>query len=206
MVEVKLTKNGLRSQQQQLVQLERYLPTLQVKKAMLQAEILEAKQEIYQLESKYHQRRLLVSEQAPLLSEQIGIDLTLATKIEKIHRRMESIAGVDLPFFEGVDFAPFEYPLFTTPAWVDPLIVLLRNMTKAKAELLVAEEKKIALEKELRDVSIRVNLFEKKLIPEALQNIRKIKIFLEDQLLGAVAQAKVAKGKIQKKKKKKNEI
>lgn len=202
MSEVKLTKNGLRTQQQQLMQLERYLPTLQVKKAMLQSEIQEVKQEIYQLETKFHQKRLLVSEQAPLLSEQIGFDLKATTKIAKIHRRMESIAGVELPFYAGVDFVPFDYPLFTTPPWVDGLITLLQNMAKAKAELLVSQEKKAALEKELREVSIRVNLFEKKLIPEALQNIRKIKIFLEDQLLGAVAQAKVAKKKIQKKKKK----
>ncbi|HEY5259666.1 MAG TPA: V-type ATP synthase subunit D, partial [Rhabdochlamydiaceae bacterium] len=50
--------------------------------------------------------------------------------------------------------------------------------------------------KELRDVSIRVNLFEKILIPRAQGNIRKIKIFLGDQQLAAVCQAKVAKQKI----------
>ncbi|EKE08245.1 MAG: V-type ATP synthase, subunit D [uncultured bacterium] len=60
----------------------------------------------------------------------------------------------------------------------------------------VAEEKKRSLEKELREVSIRVNLFEKVLIPRAQENIKKIKIFLGDQQLSAVAQAKVAKKKI----------
>jgi V/A-type H+-transporting ATPase subunit D len=41
-----------------------------------------------------------------------------------------------------------------------------------------------------------VNLFEKILIPRAQQNIKKIKIFLGDQLLAAVCQAKVSKQKI----------
>jgi V/A-type H+-transporting ATPase subunit D len=66
-----------------------------------------------------------------------------------------------------------------------------------QAEISIAEEKKIALEKELREVSIRVNLFEKILIPRCEENIKKIKIFLGDQLLAAVSQAKVAKTKIE---------
>ncbi len=54
-----------------------------------------------------------------------------------------------------------------------------------------------ALEKEWREVSIRVNLFEKVLIPRCQKNIKKIKVFLGDQQLAAVSQAKVAKGKIE---------
>ncbi len=52
------------------------------------------------------------------------------------------------------------------------------------------------LEKELREVSIRVNLFEKIMIPRTKANIKKVKIFLGDMQLAAVAQAKVSKRKI----------
>ena len=69
-------------------------------------------------------------------------------------------------------------------------------MVVIREKIHVAEEKKHALEKDLRDVSIRVNLFEKVLIPSSEQNIKKIKVFLGDQALAAVAQAKVAKQKI----------
>ena len=58
-------------------------------------------------------------------------------------------------------------------------------------------EKKAALDKELREVSIRVNLFEKVLIPRSEANIKKIKVFLGDMELAAVSQAKVAKTKIE---------
>ena len=61
----------------------------------------------------------------------------------------------------------------------------------------VAYEQRNALEKELREVSIRVNLFEKILIPRAVDNIRRIKVFLGDQELAAVCRAKVAKNKIE---------
>jgi len=49
---------------------------------------------------------------------------------------------------------------------------------------------------ELRTTTQRVNLFEKKLIPELRENIRKIKIFLGDEETAAVGRAKLAKGKL----------
>jgi V/A-type H+-transporting ATPase subunit D len=198
--EFKLTKNALREQQVLKGQLERYLPTLQLKKAMLQSEINEVRAEILQLQEAYHKKRLDVSQFSGLFSENIGYDMTSAVKVDKVKKRYENVAGVDLPFFEGVTFMPFEYPLFTTPAWLDPALLNLREMVTALVQVLVAEEKKAALEKEFREVSIRVNLFEKNLIPKAKEYIRRIKIFLEDQQLGAVGQAKVAKAKILKKK------
>lgn len=200
---IRLTKNEMRAQKNRLTQLERYLPTLHLKKAMLQVEVNEARLEIVRLENAFHQARLAISEASGLLSEKVGFDLQLAAKVIKIQKRYENIAGVDIPVFEDVLFAPLEYSLFSTPAWLDKTVAELRGLAKQKAKLLLAEEKKKALEKELREVSIRVNLFEKNLIPTAQKNIRKIKVFLGDQELAAVAQAKVAKTKIELRKKKK---
>ncbi len=202
---VKLTKNELRNQQVRLGQLKKYLPTLQLKKAMLQVEVNEVRMEIVQLEERFHSARLAVSHSSSLFSERFGLDLAEAAKVEKIVKRYENIAGVDIPLFEEVLFAPFEYPLFTTPAWLDVAVSELRKMATARAQVLVADEKRRALEKELREVSIRVNLFEKNLIPKASENIRRIKVFLGDQQLAAVAQAKVAKTKIEERKKKKKD-
>ena len=50
------------------------------------------------------------------------------------------------------------------------------------------------------------NLFEKILIPRAKANIKKIKVFLGDQLLAAVSQAKVAKTKVMLNKEKKEKV
>ena len=121
--------------------------------------------------------------------------------MKRIEKKYENIAGVDIPIFEDVLFESFDYPLFSTPVWLDAAISDLRKMVIARAKVLIAEEKKVALEKELREVSIRVNLFEKNLIPKATKNIKRIKVFLGDQQLAAVAQAKVAKSKIEKRKK-----
>ncbi len=200
MAEVKLTKNELRSQQVKLAQLEKYLPTLQLKKAMLQSEVNDVRGEITDLEDGFHEKRLTVSSEGSLLSEKIGLSLQQAAEVKSIDKRYENIAGVDVPIFEGVSFKPFEYPLFSTPAWLDGAVLHLRAMVKARAEVMVAEEKLEALEKELREVSIRVNLFEKNLIPRSQHNIKRIKVFLGDQELAAVGQAKVAKTKIEQRK------
>lgn len=199
MAEIRLTKNELRTQQVRLTQLVRYLPTLQLKKAMLQSQVNEVRTEIVELEKQFHEARLTVSYTNKMLSEHIGLDLTKAAAVARLEKKYENIAGVEIPIFEALLFEPFEYPLFSTPPWLDAAVVELRNMATAKAQVLVATEKKEALERELREVSIRVNLFEKNLIPKATRHIKKIKVFLGDQELAAVGQAKVAKKKLEEK-------
>lgn len=202
MAEIKFTKSELRVQRQKLMQLERYLPTLQLKKAMLQSTVNEVKVEILRLEKLFHECRLTVSSSGVLASEQFGFNLSDCAKIEKVVSHYENIAGVVVPLFDRVEFSPIAYPLFSTPPWLDTFVEELRKMAVAKAEVKVMQEKKIALEKELREVTIRVNLFEKNLIPKTVRNIRRIRVFLGDQELAAIAQAKVAKTKIEKRKRK----
>jgi V/A-type H+-transporting ATPase subunit D len=200
MAEIKLTKNELRAQQNRLAQLQKYLPTLQLKKAMLQQEVNEARIEIVKCEEVYQKVIVEVKQFSALLSEHSVVDFSNAVKVTHVAKRYENIAGVEVPYFEGITFADFTYNLFETPAYVDAVIAKLRTLAEANARTLVAREKKTALEKELREVSIRVNLFEKILIPRALKNIKKIKVFLGDQQLAAVSQAKVAKAKIEERK------
>ena len=200
MSQIKLTKNELRLQEYKLKQLERYLPTLQLKKAMLQAEVFEARLEIEKLEKEYKSFRESVIEFEPLLSTHLHFSLTEAVHVENVQKHYENIAGIDVPFFESINFVSFEYDLFETPPWVDVAVMKLRGLTESLVKVKVAEEKKSALEEELRQVSIRVNLFEKILIPRAKKNIKKIKVFLGDQELSAVSQVKVAKNKIEERK------
>lgn len=200
MAQVKLTKTELRTQQVRLDQLAKYLPTLQLKKAMLQTEVSEVRTEILRLEEAFHEARLTATHSGGLLSERVGLDLTNAAKIAHIDKEYENIAGVDIPAFKGVTFEPFDYPLFSTPAWLDAAVAELRLMMIARVKVSIAEEKKAALEKDLREVSIRVNLFEKNLIPKSKYYIKRIKIFLGDQEVAAVGQAKVAKAKIEQRK------
>lgn len=198
---IKLTKSELRIQQNRLNQLQKYLPTLQLKKAMLQVEVQDARLEIAKFQEEYKQLHTHLESYSALLSEMSSFDASLAAKIAKINKRFENIAGVEVPYLDSIDFDDYLYSLFDTQPWTETVIDHLRKAATGHVKIDVAKEKKTALEKELRDVSIRVNLFEKILIPRALLNIKKIKVFLGDQQLAAVSQAKIAKSKIEARKK-----
>lgn len=193
---MKLTKTELRDQQTKLHQLQRYLPTLQLKKAMLQAQANEVRNEIHHLEKEYEKWQSLALSSAPLFQQDLGVAIHSVAKIQHLGKRYENVAGVELPFFESLTFEPVTYSLLSSEPYLDSLIRLVRRAKEAYVKVEIAIEKKEALEKELREVSIRVNLFEKILIPRTEQIINKIKIFLSDQQLAAVARAKVAKKKI----------
>lgn len=193
---IKLTKTELRGQQLRLGQLQKYLPTLQLKKMLLQIEVNQAEQEIqqYQMEFKGEEKR--IRGYSPLFSDRTAFDLFPSVKVVEVQKEFENIAGVDIPSLQKVVFQESAYFLFDSPVWIDAAITGLKSLITIREKIKIAEEKKAALEKELREVSIRVNLFEKILIPRAQENIRRIKIFLGDQQLAAVCQAKVAKRKL----------
>lgn len=200
MAEIKLTKNELRSQQIKLAQLEKYLPTLQLKKAMLQGEVAGARLEMQILDQEYQKLHEDAKQYSALLTEKISLNLASSAKIQHVEKHYENIAGVEVPYFKGITFDEFQYDLLDTPPWIDGVVEGLRGLATTSAKIIISREKKEALDNELRAVSIRVNLFEKILIPRSLKNIKKIKVFLGDQQLTAVSQAKVAKSKIEERK------
>ncbi|MBA3239187.1 MAG: V-type ATP synthase subunit D [Parachlamydiaceae bacterium] len=204
MAEVKLTKNELRLQQTRLGELLKYLPTLQLKKAMLQTEVNDARAEVVQCELKYREMHNRIDTYSSLVNERLSFNLEEAVVVKDVQKSYENIAGTEVPYFKSISFNEVSYQLFDTPPWVDSLIIGLRGLVEASVKIQIAQEKKAALEEELRDVSIKVNLFEKILIPRAQVNIRKIKVFLGDQQLAAVSQAKVAKRKIEERKARQN--
>jgi V/A-type H+-transporting ATPase subunit D len=194
--EVKLTKTELRVHQVKLDRLQKYLPTLQLKKAMLQVEVIQSQTEIELLREEFGIAEEKVSKFSALLTDKRVSEIFSATKIDQVESTHENIAGVDIPVFKNVIFEPAIYSLFDTPLWFESAISRIKELLIVREKIRIVEEKKKALEKELRDVSIRVNLFEKILIPRAQQSIKKIRIFLGDQQLAAVSQSKMAKKKI----------
>lgn len=189
---MKLTKNGLRIEQNRLSLLNKYLPTLQLKKALLQVEVANARLEAEAFEKDF----TLIKTKTEAFASLITDSLLEAVKIKEVKKRVENIAGIDVPYLDAVIFEPFDYSLFDTPAWLDSAILKLQQLIEMKEKLTIAREKIQALENEFREVSIRVNLFEKILIPRAKTHVKKIGVFLADQLLAGVARAKVAKSKL----------
>ncbi|MBP9841438.1 MAG: V-type ATP synthase subunit D [Simkaniaceae bacterium] len=194
---IKLTKNELRDQQLKLGQLSKYLPTLQLKKAMLQAEVNGTLQELDELGRQFEHLAHEMEGFQSLLTDRYASLLFTGITVDEVEKEWSNIAGIDIPTFVKVQFKDAPYRMMGTPLWVDSALKKLRKLVSKKEHMRVVEEKKKALEKELREVSIRVNLFEKIMIPRTQKAIKRIRVFLGDQQLSAVSQAKVAKRKIE---------
>jgi len=196
MAKIKFTKQELRHQQSRLSQLERYLPTLRLRKALLQSEVIKAHSLLETLRLYSHDAWEILSQSTPLLGLFPVIEPEKLVEEGTIEIEIENIAGVELPRFKSLTFPPHKYDLVDTPPWLDSLSDEIRGFRAIEEKVRIAEKRIEILERELKEVFIRVNLFEKVLIPECLRNIRTIKIFLGDLELSAVSQAKKAKEKI----------
>jgi V/A-type H+-transporting ATPase subunit D len=196
MGKVKLTKGELKRQRDALRQYERYLPTLQLKKQQLQFEILRQQNLLSEKRNAASKKREAIKAWAGLLSER-GINIKQWLIPERIIATTKNVAGVDLPVFERIDFVAAEYDLFATPLWVDFAIEALRSLVSLEEDIKTLEKEINILKHELRITAQRVNLFEKVKIPEAIEAIRLIKIYIGDQMANAVGRSKMAKRKIE---------
>ena len=194
-MKVKLSQGELKRQRDALRQYERYLPTLQLKKQLLQFEILHQQSTLRERKNSLSEKEKAAENWLGLLVEAPDIRQWLTP--EKIITAKKNIAGVDVPVFERVDFELAEYDLFLTPLWVDAGLETLRDMVSLQEEIRIIEKGISVLKHELRITTQRVNLFEKVKIPEAKEAIRLIKIYISDQMTNAVGRSKIAKNKIE---------
>lgn len=191
MAKVRLTKNELKVQKDGLKRFKRYLPTLQLKKQLLQVEI--RKVEVLKEEKRRLQRELRddIGRWVAVFGD--GIDLAPYLKIAKILTGTGNIAGVTIPVFQGLEFEAIAWDVLNTPPWVDHGIEAFKRILAFDVEVAVLEEQARLLGEELRTTTQRVNLFEKVKIPEAKTNIRTINIYLGDQQTAAVVRGKISK-------------
>ncbi|MEG0037048.1 MAG: V-type ATP synthase subunit D [Victivallaceae bacterium] len=194
---IKLTKNQLRDEKLRLSQLQTYLPTLKLKKALLQIEVQNVLSLVEKLERQYELDFEVLSISEELIGQPFYFgDLKKIIKIQSVDKHYENIAGAEVPVLDDVIFSDVSYSLTDTPVWLDPLVKLVKIFIISKLRLQVAIEKKHILEKEFRQVNVRVNLFEKKLIPECQRIIRKITVFFGDRHMMEIGQIKMAKDKV----------
>lgn len=191
----KFNKTALKQQRDALGKYEKFLPILLLKKMQLQLVLRQMEPVI---EGKLRERETAVAAVLPwagLLTDPAA-DVLDYLHIQEVRTKKDNIAGVEVPEFENVVFKDLPYSLFATPAWLDSALEYLAKILTIREELRILSEKEALLREELRTTTQRVNLFEKKLIPELKENIRRIKIFLGDEETAAVGRAKLAKNKL----------
>lgn len=196
MVKIKLTKGELKRQRDCLKQFQRYLPTLQLKKQQLQLEILQQNVLLQDIKQTLVKKKQSILSWAGLLAEP-QVEIKVFLEPAKTTTHLKNIAGVGIPVFDGLEFSEQGYDLFLMPLWLDNAVQSLREVIILNKEILVRQAGVNILRQELRVTTQRVNLFEKVKIPQAEENIRRIKIYIGDQMANAVGRSKIAKRKIE---------
>lgn len=216
MAKIKLTKGELKRQRDSLTQFQHYLPTLQLKKQQLQMKIRDVRAVLLKksVELNYIERKikswvglladplleevgLLAEGTSPAEGRRFDIRAWVVPSEEDVHIETQNIAGANLPVLKQVTFPPVDYDLYATPYWVDRGIEEIQEYMRRLLEVENFKHQVSVLQNELRVTTQRVNLFEKVKIPECLENIRVIRIYLGDLQTNAVGISKVAKKKIQ---------
>ena len=197
---IKLTKNELKKQKDNLKQFERYLPTLQLKKQQLQSVIMKIRADLEQQETERVKMIGDLDDWVAVFGEneifEDGLKLDKLVQPDRVVTKEENIAGVTIPAFEELTFKDIDYDVDEYPLWVDTAVFKLREIARLDAFCATLRKQTELLEAELRTTSQRVNLFEKVKIPEAKENIRVIQVYLGDQQTAAVVRGKISKKKL----------
>ncbi|MEW4564414.1 V-type ATP synthase subunit D [Bremerella sp. JC770] len=196
MAKLRLSKNSLQQQQQQLKLYKKLLPSLDLKRRQLTVEAKKARAELASAIAAAEALETHIGEELPMLADD-SLDVSGLVRMEGYQVGEQNVVGVRLPILENVEFTVTPYSLLGTPAWTDLLVQRLKDAAQARVQSRIAEQRVAILDQSVRRITQRVNLFEKILIPTAQKNIKRIRIYLGDTERAAVVTSKLAKVKQQ---------
>ncbi len=198
MATIKLTKNELKKQKDALKRYTRYLPTLELKKQQLLAEIRRIHDEIQAKRDALDAVKAKLASWIGVFAE--DVDVVSLLELKEVITDTGNIAGINIPLFKGLEFEEKSYDLMAYPLWVDSGLEAVKETVANEKEMEVLSKQEALIHEELRTTVQRINLFDKVMIPRTKEAIKKIQIFMGDQDTAAVVRGKISKNKIEKKK------
>ena len=194
MARLALNKSSLTRQMSQLKSYKEYLPSLDLKRRQLIAEQTKARARVAEVEAKINAYTPLIEQNLSMLSNS-EVELTDLVTITDVQCGQENVVGTWLPTLNHVQTQELAYALLGKPHWVDRLVEHLKAALQSHIEKQVVAQRLELLDKAVRTITQRVNLFDKVLIPRTQANIKKIQVFLSDSERAAVVRSKIAKAK-----------
>lgn len=192
MARLSLNKSALHKAERQLKIYQRFLPSLDLKRKQLIAERAKARQALRESGNRLTELHSIIASELPMLADhEVGLERLVT--IDGSELGEENVLGICLPVLKQVYLKRRAYSFLIRPHWVDRVQELMAEVLTLQLRMQVQQEGERRLEKAVRKITQRVNLFDKVLIPRAHENIRKICIFLADGERAAVVRAKIAK-------------
>ena len=194
MAKLKLSKNALAKEREQLKLYQKLLPSLDLKRRQLTVEHDKARRAVLQAQQDAAGFEERIAGELPMVANR-EMELSGLLRVRAVHEGVENVVGVKLPRLDSVDYVQADYALLARPAWVDVLMEQLRAAIEMRLHVEIAQRRVAILEKAVRRITQRVNLFERILIPQARNHIKRIQIFLGDLERDAVVRSKLAKSR-----------
>lgn len=185
----------LKRQKDMLLLYNKSLPSLKKKQNLLQKQIINFENQINELIKEIETAENSSKNWLAVFSEEVSLPLIEVTNYK--HTTV-NIAGIDIFHIEDIKFSA-NYHMETTPWWFDDGVLLLTKVYELNIRINNLKKNISLIKEELDSTAQRINLFEKRLIPQAEENIRKLKIFLGDQQVAAVCRGKLTKKRKEKK-------
>jgi V/A-type H+-transporting ATPase subunit D len=192
MARAALNKSTLQKEHGKLRLYERLLPSLDLKRRQLTLELGRARNQLKKEEAEVEGLVDRIAEQMPMLAD-CEITLSGLVQLKSMQMEEENVVGVRLPVMKELNFTVQDYSMLANPHWVDALVHHLKTMAERRIRLKLAAERVRRLDKAVRRITQRVNLFEKILIPTTKRAIQEIQIFLGDAERAAVVRSKTIK-------------
>lgn len=196
-MKLSLNKNSLKQQRDQLTLFQRFLPSLDLKRQQLMGAWKTARDELAQAHDEISEFEKSLDRLVPLLGSSTlrSQDLSSLVHVRHVEFGEENVVGTRVPVLRRVEFERTPYSTLVLPFWVDQLVENLEEFATLRVQLQVKKQREQRLAAATRTITQRVNLFEKVLIPNARENIKRIRIALSDEERSAVVRSKLAKRK-----------
>lgn len=194
MARLALSKTQLAREKAALAMYRRYLPSLDLKRKQLTAELKKTEARIAGIETEIDRRVEGIGAAIPMLAN-TQIDLKGLVTLKSVRMGERNVVGQRVPQVEDIEVAVTAYGYLVRPHWVDLVAARLKDVLRLHVEIRVAQREIELLAGAVTKVTQRVNLFEKVLIPNAQANIRRIDIALGDMERSAVVNSKIGKRK-----------
>ena len=189
-----LSKAQLAKENTNLAMYRRYLPSLDLKRKQLMAERAKTRERIAEIDSIISEQVETIGAEIPMLANR-DIDLKGLAQLTSVRLGERNVVGQRLPVVEEIEVAIAPYGFLIRPHWVDLVAERLKEVLRLRVEARIAHRQLELLDAAGTKVTQRVNLFEKVLIPQARNNVRRIQIALGDVERAAVVTSKIAKRK-----------
>ncbi|MGB5819189.1 MAG: V-type ATP synthase subunit D [Saonia sp.] len=194
-----MNKNSLAALKTELREYNTALPVFEMKEQQLKEVVQVIEHNISRLQNTIEQTNEETKKWVAVMAEDT-IDLSDITKVDHVITEKREIAGVTIQVFSDIVFESTEVNLFTTPLWVDAAIEVVIDQ-KTNHTILEIEKKNMGLlREELAEARRMKNALKEVFIPETMENIRKIEIYLGDVERLTIGCAKLVKKKKQDKK------